>query len=123
MAARKRKSTRKRGRVVDDALARLERELPRNLATVVAQVRRRLGELEKQLDRARSELEKARAQGERRLARIENQLRSEAVKQMKRLEKAVAPKKKTRRKTKRKTARRKTSAASSGSSSATSSAG
>ena len=72
-------------------LARLEKELPPNLARLVRQIAKNLKELERQLERQRAE-------GERRLSRLENQIRTDAAKALRRLEKAVGPRPASRRK-------------------------
>lgn len=72
------------GQAIDATLARVERELPPNLARGVHQLRARLHGFEKQLVRARSE-------SERRWLKQQQQVRAELVRLLQRLERAVAP--------------------------------
>ena len=101
MAARKNKTTRMKTsrRSAQEALNRLEKELPPNLRRLVKQVRRNLNDMQKQL-------EKARTDREARWNQMETQMRRDAVKLIKRLEKVIEPK--TARKLRKKTAPKKT---------------
>jgi hypothetical protein len=68
----------------DDSLRQLEQRLPKNLASVARDLRRNLADLQRQIDRARKERED-------RWYRIESQIRRDAAKLLRRLEKAVEP--------------------------------
>jgi hypothetical protein len=90
----------------DDSLRQLEKRLPKNLASMARELRRNLKEIERQIDRARKEREE-------RWNRIEAQIRRDAARMLRRLEKAVEPraaagtrKKATRKKAVRKKATR-----------------
>lgn len=100
------------------ALARLEQDLPPNLKEYSARVRRGLGRLEKQIDDAQRDarrrwtrllrevshtLGRLESEGEKRWRQQSLQARREAVKILRRLEKAIEPPK-PRRKTTRKKA-------------------
>jgi hypothetical protein len=123
MAARK--STRKkttRGRTrASDALARIEQDLPPNLKEFSSRVRRGLTRLERQIDKSQRDarrrwtrllrdvshqLGRLETEGEKRWRQQSNQARREAVKLLRRLEKAIEPPK-----PKRKVARKKPAAA------------
>ena len=65
-------------------LRQLEKQLPKNLASGVRELRENLRDLEKQID-------KARAEREERWQKLENQIRRDAARALRRLEKAVAP--------------------------------
>ncbi len=74
-----------------ETLDRLERDLPPNFARALQQIRRRLVEFEKQI-------EKGRADRERRWNRAETQLRRDLARLIGRLEKAVEPRPAVRKK-------------------------
>ncbi len=79
------KSPRDRAReTFDDSLRQLEKRLPTNLQSVTRDLRRNLTEFQHQIDRARKERED-------RWNRIEDQIRRDAAKMLRRLEKAVEP--------------------------------
>ena len=99
------------------ALDRLEHELPENLAEFSHRVRRRLTQLERQLEHARDayarrsarvlrnashQLGRFEALGEKHWKRLTNEARRDAVKILRQLEKAIEPPKPIRRKTARK---------------------
>lgn len=87
-----------------EALTQLERRLPRNLRGMVKDLRKNLGDLQKQVD-------KARADRDARWRKIETQVRRDTVRLLRRIEKAVAPaatSKKSKKSPKRKAARKKT---------------
>jgi len=80
-----RKSPRERAQAaLDDSLRQLEKRLPKNLASVARDLRRNLKEFQRQIDRARKEREN-------RWNRIEDQIRRDAARVLRRLEKAVEP--------------------------------
>jgi len=80
-----RKSPRERAQAaLDDSLRQLEERLPKNLASVARDLRRNLKEFQRQIDKARKERED-------RWNRIEGQIRRDAVRVLRRLEKAVEP--------------------------------
>jgi hypothetical protein len=80
-----RKSPRDRAQAaLDDSLGQLEKRLPKNLASVARDLRRNLKGFQRQIDRARKERED-------RWNRIEAQIRRDAVRVLRRLEKAVEP--------------------------------
>jgi len=80
-----RKSPRERAQAaLDDSLRQLEKRLPKNLASVARDLRRNLKEFQRQIDRARKERED-------RWNRIEDQIRRDAARVLRRLEKAVEP--------------------------------
>lgn len=109
MVARKKqtaraKTTRKSPReqaqaALDDSLRQLEKRLPKNLASVARDLRRSLTKFQRQIDRVRKERED-------RWNQIEDQIRRDAVRVLRRLEKAVEPQRRTgaRKKTARKKA-------------------
>lgn len=116
---KKKASSRSRSTV---ALDRIEHELPENLAQFSHRVRRKLTQLERQLEHARDDyarrsaraLRKAshqlgrfEAMGEKQWKRLTSEARRDAVKVLRQLEKAIEPPKKTVR---RKTARKKSAA-------------
>ena len=68
----------------DDSLRQLEERLPKNLASVARDLRRNLKEFQRQIDKARKERED-------RWNRIEAQIRRDAARVLRRLEKAVEP--------------------------------
>jgi hypothetical protein len=127
MAAKKKvrkKTATRRGRGAE-ALDRLEAELPPNLKELSRRVRRDLTRLERQIETARSdarrrwarvlrdashELGRLEAIGEKRFRKLTTQARRDAVKVLRRLEKAIEPPKKKRvaRKTRKKKAPAKT---------------
>ena len=87
--ATSRKSPREQAQAaLDDSLRQLEKRLPKNLAGVARDLRRNLNKFQRQIDRARKERED-------RWNRIEDQIRRDAVKVVRRLEKAVEPQRKT----------------------------
>jgi TolA-binding protein len=100
-----RKSPRDRAQAaLDDSLRQLEKRLPKNLASVARELRRNLKGFQRQIDKARKERED-------RWNRIEAQIRRDAARVLRRLEKAVEPragagarKKATRKKATRKKA-------------------
>ena len=69
---------------LDSNLRQLEKQLPKNLASGVRELRENLRDLEKQVD-------KARAEREERWQKLENQIRRDVARVLRRLEKAVAP--------------------------------
>jgi TolA-binding protein len=82
-----RKSARDRAQAaLDDSLRQLEKRLPKNLASVTRELRRNLKEFQRQIDKARKERED-------RWNRIEGQIRRDAARLLRRLEKAVEPRK------------------------------
>ena len=90
----------------EDSLRQLEKRLPENLASVARELRRNVKDFQRQIDRARKERED-------RWNRIETQIRRDAARVLRRLEKAVEPrpaagtrKKATRKKAVRKKATR-----------------
>ncbi len=132
MAARKKKATRKKAAKrasASRAIARLEPELPANLREYARQVRRRLTQVEREIDRAEAqarrrftrllrnashELGHLEARGQAEWRKLTNPYRRRAVSLLKKLEKAVAPparKKAARKKARKKTGRRKTATA------------
>lgn len=95
------------------AIARFERELPKELRDFSRQVRKDLTLLEKQIEGARKDVRRGmvrvlrdvshqlgqfEANGERKWKRLTNQARRDAVKALKKLEKAIEPPKKKRKK-------------------------
>jgi TolA-binding protein len=83
--AASRRSPRDRAQAaLDDSLRQLEKRLPKNLAGVARDLRRNLNDLQRQIDKARKERED-------RWNRIEAQIRRDAVRVLRRLEKAVEP--------------------------------
>lgn len=109
MAARKKKKTARRksaASAVDENLRELQKRLPKNLRGAVGDLRKNIKSLQSQVDRVRAERDA-------RWQRLETQIRRDAARVLRRLEKAVAPaskgrKKPARRKPARKTARKKT---------------
>lgn len=102
----------------EGALDQLEHELPENLAEFSHRMRRRLTQLERQLEHARDayarrstrvlrsaslQLGRFEAMGEKHWKRLTNEARRDAVKVLRQLEKAIEPPKPVRRKTARKT--------------------
>jgi hypothetical protein len=83
----------------DDSLQQLEKRLPKNLVGVAHDLRRNLKDFQRQIDKARKERED-------RWNRIESQLRRDAARMLRRLEKAVEPEARTA--ARKKTARKKT---------------
>lgn len=80
-----RKSPRERAQAaLDDSLRQLEKRLPKNLASVARDLRRNLKDFQRQIDRARKERED-------RWNRVETQIRRDAARVLRRLEKAVEP--------------------------------
>jgi len=69
---------------LDDSLRQLEKRLPKNLASLTRDLRRNLKDLQRQIDRARKERED-------RWNRIEAQIRRDAARMLRRLEKAIEP--------------------------------
>jgi len=111
MAAKKKKTTRKKSKspreVFDENLRSLERQLPPAFSRRVREMRKNMKALERQID-------KARTAREARWHRLETQIRKDAVKALKRLELAIEPAKPKRKKkktAKKKTAKKKTAAA------------
>ena len=99
--AQRKKTVKKTGsRGLHDALDRIEKELPPNLRKVTRQLRKGLIDLEKQV-------EKTRRDSERRWERQQTQVRREIASLLRKLEKAVEPKKRTRKSAPRKTTRSK----------------
>lgn len=83
--ATSRKSPRDRARAAfEDSLQQLEKRLPKNLAGVARDLRRNLKDFQRQIDRARKERDD-------RWNRIESQIRRDAARVLRRLEKAVEP--------------------------------
>jgi TolA-binding protein len=83
--ATSRKSPGDRARAAfDDSLRQLEKRLPKNLASMARELRRNLKEIERQIDKARKERED-------RWNRLEAQIRGDAARLLRRLEKAVEP--------------------------------
>jgi hypothetical protein len=131
MAARRKKAARKATRrktavrPAGAALARLEQDLPTNLRDFSRRVRRGLTGLEKQLGSARREaarllreashaLGRFEAEGERRWRKLAAPARREALRLLRRLERALEapkPRKVTRKVTRRRVAARPVSAA------------
>jgi hypothetical protein len=68
----------------DDSLQQLEKRLPKNLVSVARDLRRNLKDFQRQIDKARKERED-------RWNRIESQVRRDAARMLRRLEKAVEP--------------------------------
>ncbi len=112
---------------VASALDRLERQLPPRLADYIAQLQARLDRLEKQIQQAQDttmqratrllreasrNLGRLEVRGESGWERLSNRYRAEAVRLLRRLEKAIAPvktagKKSARKKSTRKAAKKK----------------
>lgn len=98
MAARKKSTVRRKGakgrvgtrarersrQTIDEGLAQLEKQVPKNLRGIVKDLRKNLKNVQKQIDQARSEREA-------RWERLERQMRSEAASMLRRLEKAIEP--------------------------------
>jgi TolA-binding protein len=83
--ATSRKSPRERARAaLEDSLHQLEKRLPGNLASMARELRRGLEELQRQIDNARKDRED-------RWNRIEAQIRRDAARLLRRLERAVEP--------------------------------
>jgi len=83
--ATSRKSPGERARAaLDDSLHQLEKRLPGNLASMARELRRSLKELQRQIDNARKDRED-------RWNRIEAQIRRDAARLLRRLERAVEP--------------------------------
>ena len=88
------------GDALDDGLRQLEKQLPKNLAGGVKELRKNLRDLQRQIDKARKERDD-------RWQKLENQIRKDAARALRRLEKAVAPASKpARKKTAKKAARK-----------------
>ena len=121
MAARKSTATKKRTRRKSPtretgrlSLSRIEQEMPASVRDLARQVRRDLSKLEKRIDKASRdgrrrltrvlrdpsrELGRLEAQGQKRWRALTEQTRRDALKAVRRLEKALAaPRKKTTRK-------------------------
>lgn len=80
-----RKSPGERARAaLDDSLHQLEKRLPGNLASITRELRRGLKELQRQIDNARKDRED-------RWTRLEAQIRRDAARLLRRLERAVEP--------------------------------
>ena len=95
----------RRPSTASEALSQLERQLPKNLRGLVRDLRKNLGDLQKQVDKARTDRDE-------RWRKIESQVRRDTVRLLRRIEKAVAPaavgkqsKKSAKRKATRKAAR------------------
>ena len=89
-------------RTIDVNLRDLEKRLPQNMRGIVREVRANLHRVQQQMDKARREREQ-------RWRRLEEEIRGEIAKLLRRLEKAVATNTPARTKTRRKKpARRKT---------------
>ena len=109
MATRKqsatKRSTRKKasrsGSPLDETLHQLEAQLPPNARKLVRDLRKNLKTLQKQL-------EQARADGEARWRKLEHQVRRDAARLIRRLEKAVSPPARKRAPARKTTTRRKT---------------
>ena len=101
--ARKKRTSRRTPRQAFEAnLKALERQLPARLARGVRELRRNMKDLERQID-------KARVEREARWRRLETQIRTDAARALRRLERAVEPRKPARKKTatRKKSARKK----------------
>lgn len=101
--AKKKKKTAKKARsarqIFDDNLKSIQKQLPAGAA-------RRVGELRKTVKNVERQADKARADAEKRLHKAETEIRKDALKVLRRIERAIeGPKKK--RKTKKKTAAKK----------------
>jgi peptidoglycan hydrolase CwlO-like protein len=81
-----RRGARERARdALEDSLRQLEKQLPKNLSRMVRQLRANLSTLQTQIERLRSD-------GDARWARLQTQVRRDAARLFRRLEKAVEPK-------------------------------
>ncbi len=124
MAARKtakKKTTKKKTAKKTSAAARLQAELPKSLRDYTKQVRKQLNAIEKDVEKARAQASrrgtkllreaseyvgKLEARGEKQWKKTTDPYRRDAVKWLKKLERAVAPKPARKKKAaKRKTAR------------------
>lgn len=70
---------------LEESLHQLEKQLPKNLSRLVKQLRANLKSLQSQVERLRSE-------GDQRWSRLQTQVRRDAAKVFRRLEKAIEPK-------------------------------
>ncbi|MGH0030146.1 MAG: class I SAM-dependent methyltransferase [Myxococcota bacterium] len=90
--AKKRTKKRKSAQsTIDDTLAQLEKQVPKNLKGTVRDFRKNVKGLQKQLS-------KAQAEREQRWERMERQIRRDVANLLRRLEKAIEPKKAPRKK-------------------------
>lgn len=90
----KKKSTKKKGtkkksarKAFEDSLKSLQKQLPAGAAKRVGELRKNVKELERRVD-------KARADAEKRFHKVETDMRQDAAKTLRRLEKMIQPKKK-----------------------------
>lgn len=119
---RKKSSGRKRGGSSKSALQRIEDELPKDLKSYSRRVRRGLSQLEKEIEGAGRDARKRwtrllrdvshqlgtiEAKGEKEFRRRTTKVRRDAVKVLKRLEKAIAPPRSRKKKASKKKARKK----------------